>query len=87
MSELLDARGWRLAAGNAAPLRGPCRTEEKETDRGLADYVLWLDHHPTAVVEAKKLAVGPQEGSHGQALRARLQRQPVYNVDGLKCVE
>lgn len=57
----LDARGWRLPAGDPAPLHQPYRTEEEETDSGPADYVLWLDRHPTAVVEAKKLAVAPQE--------------------------
>jgi len=56
----LDAAGWRLAPGNAAALHRPYRTEEEETDHGPADYTLWLDNHVVAVVEAKKLAVGPQ---------------------------
>jgi type I restriction enzyme R subunit len=57
----LDARGWRRAAGNPAPLYGPFRTDEERTDHGPADYVLWLDRRPRAVVEAKRLGLGTQE--------------------------
>lgn len=80
----LDARGWRLPSGNLAPLHGPGRTEEEETDNGPADYVLWLEHQPTAVVEAKKLAVGPQEVLTQAERYARGLRNSPYNFGGLK---
>lgn len=56
----LDARGWRLLKGRTNPVRGPYRTEEEGTDNGPADYALWLDNHVAAVIEAKKLTIGPQ---------------------------
>ena len=55
----LDAIGWGLRKG-ATPLREPYRTEEHETANGPADYALWLDGRIVALVEAKKLTVGPQ---------------------------
>lgn len=51
----LDSLGWKRIVSNGAN-----RTEEHPTDRGPADYVLHLDGSPIAVVEAKKLTVGPQ---------------------------
>ena len=54
----LDARGWSLPSGNS-PLEA-YRTEEEETENGPADYALWLENHIAAVVEAKKLTIGPQ---------------------------
>ncbi|MBI4513538.1 MAG: hypothetical protein HY702_05450 [Gemmatimonadetes bacterium] len=80
----LDARGWHLSAGDSTPLRGPYRTEEEETDSGPADYVLWLDRHPAAAVEAKKLAVGPQEVLKQAERYARGLRKSPYYFDGLK---
>jgi type I restriction enzyme R subunit len=52
----LDAAGWRVAKRGAAAQR----TEEEETDNGPADYALWLEDRVAAIVEAKKLGVGPQ---------------------------
>lgn len=80
----LDARGWRLPSASLAPLHGPFRSEEEETDNGPADYVLWLDHQPAAVVEAKKLAVGPQEVLTQAERYARGLRNSPYNFGGLK---
>src|SRR6266567_7669138 len=56
----LDAAGWRLPKNGATPLRGQFRTEEHETTNGPADYALWLDGRIIALVEAKKLTIGPQ---------------------------
>lgn len=56
----LDASGWRLPKAKTTPLRGSFRTEEEETANGPADYALWLDRQVLGVVEAKKVAVGPQ---------------------------
>jgi type I restriction enzyme R subunit len=53
----LDTLGWRRRKGTGT---GPCRTEEEATANGPADYALWLDGRVVAVVEAKKLTVGPQ---------------------------
>lgn len=55
----LDARGWGLAPAGVTPLH-PSRTEEEETESGPADYALWLDRKVVGIVEAKRLAVGPQ---------------------------
>lgn len=51
----LDRLGWKRNASATAH-----RTEEHPTEHGPADYVLHLDGAPVAVVEAKKLTVGPQ---------------------------
>ena len=55
----LDARGWPLRRDG--PIVGPYRTEEDETTNGPADYTLWVDGRRVAIVEAKKLALSPQE--------------------------
>jgi type I restriction enzyme R subunit len=54
----LDAVGWKLGQGQTSPT--PSRTEEHETQNGPADYVLWHDRNIVAVVEAKKVTIGPQ---------------------------
>ena len=54
----LDGVGWTRSTGRARA--APFRTEEEETDNGPADYALWTDSQLVGVVEAKKLAVGPQ---------------------------
>lgn len=51
----LDAAGWVTS-----PVSAGRRSEEEATANGPADYVLWLDGHPVAVIEAKKLTIGPQ---------------------------
>ncbi|HXI12409.1 MAG TPA: type I restriction-modification enzyme R subunit C-terminal domain-containing protein [Thermoanaerobaculia bacterium] len=53
----LDALGWKRSPSSA--LRAH-RTEEHPTEHGPADYVLHLNDSPVAVVEAKKLTIGPQ---------------------------
>lgn len=52
----LDGAGWRVAKRGVAAFR----TEEEATENGPADYALWLDKSVAAIVEAKKLGVGPQ---------------------------
>ena len=52
----LDSAGWILSSG----AQGAHRTEEEKTPNGPADYALWLDQKVAAVVEAKKLEIGPQ---------------------------
>jgi type I site-specific restriction endonuclease len=65
----LDARGWRRVK---APLAsGACRTEEHDTEHGPADYALFLDGRPAAIVETKKTAGDPQNVHPGGAVRAR----------------
>ena len=53
----LDALGWKRTPSTGI---GAYRTEEHPTEHGPADYVLHLGDSPIAVVEAKKLSVGPQ---------------------------
>jgi type I restriction enzyme R subunit len=80
----LDARGWCLAKGGVTPLREPYRTEEEETNNGPADYALWLDNHITAVVEVKKLTIGPQNVLVQAERYARGVKRSRYNFDGLR---
>lgn len=79
----LDARGWRLPTDRAAPPRQPSRTEEEETADGPADYALWLDGHMVAVVEAKKLTIGPQNALTQAERYARGLTRTPYNFHGL----
>jgi type I restriction enzyme R subunit len=53
----LDALGWNRSRSMNL---GAYRSEEHPTDYGPADYVLHLGDAPIAVIEAKKLSVGPQ---------------------------
>jgi type I restriction enzyme, R subunit len=79
----LDARGWKLARSSGSP-RACCRTEEEPTDNGPADYALWLDNAIAAIVEAKKLPVGPQNVLVQAERYARGIRTGPYNFDGLR---
>ncbi len=54
----LNQAGWPKLGKSAFP--APRRTEEEETSNGPADYALWLNGHIAAVVEAKKVTLGPQ---------------------------
>ncbi len=54
----LDEAGWPKAAASKFP--APRRSEEEPTANGPADYALWLDGAIVAVVEAKKVTLGPQ---------------------------
>jgi type I restriction enzyme R subunit len=81
----LDARGWLLPPTGTTPLKAPYRSEEEPTDNGPADYALWSDNKCVGIVEAKKVAVGPQ-GRLSQAERyARGLRNSPYNFQGLHC--
>lgn len=58
----LAALGWRLApfrAGQPAG-SGACAVCEYETASGPADYALCVDGRVLAIVEAKKVTLGPQ---------------------------
>ncbi len=79
----LDARGWVRRPDGTRPLRDPYRTEEEETANGPADYALWLDGHAVGIVEAKKLAVGPQEVLTQAERYARGLAGSRYDFDGL----
>jgi type I restriction enzyme R subunit len=78
----LDARGWRLVK---APLAsGACRTEEHETAHGPADYALFLDGKPVAIVEAKKTAVDAQNVLTQAERYARGLTDSPYDFDGIR---
>jgi len=75
----LDAAGWRLRGRDAR------RTEEEETANGPADYALWLGGHIAGIVEAKKVAVGPQNVLMQAERYARGIRGGPYDFQGLCC--
>ena len=60
---ILKSLGWNVVPFDAnCPLDrlSNCAVEEYETENGPADYVLCVDGKIVAVVEAKKLTLGPQ---------------------------
>jgi type I restriction enzyme R subunit len=56
----LQARGWHEASKGVSPLLGGYRLPEIETTSGPADYGLYAERGLLAIVEAKKLSLGPQ---------------------------
>jgi type I restriction enzyme R subunit len=78
----LDAIGWKLGQGAASP--NPNRTEEHETQNGPADYVLWHDRNVVAVVEAKKVTIGPQNVLTQAERYARGLGDTPFNFGGLR---
>ncbi len=78
----LDALGWKLREGAASPKSH--RTEEHETACGPADYVFWHDGNIVAVVEAKKVTVGPQNVLTQAERYARGLGESPYNFRGLR---
>ncbi|MBI3200080.1 MAG: DEAD/DEAH box helicase family protein [Myxococcales bacterium] len=79
----LDAVGWPLPKSRSKP--SAVRSEEEETDNGPADYALWLDGQVAAVVEAKKLTVGPQNVLTQAERYAKGLRDSRFDFDGLRC--
>ena len=60
----IKASGWSIVSGEglSCPLPAdPTAFTEYPTTKGPADYALCLDEQLIGIVEAKKLAVGPQE--------------------------
>ena len=81
----LDASGWSLPSGGTTPIHQPFRTEEEETEKGPADYALWLNNHIAGIVEAKKVTLGPQNVlKQAERYAKGIQNSP-YNFDGLRC--
>jgi Type III restriction enzyme, res subunit len=80
----LDVAGWPLRP-RAGRLNQPYRSEEEETDKGPADYALWLDNHVVGVVEAKKLTLGPQNVLTQAQRYATGLRGRRYNFNGCGC--
>src|SRR6516164_8316674 len=67
----LEARGWAVTPGDPPPVplpTTPVALTEYPTTNGPADYALAHAGRVVGIVEAKKLAVGPQ-GVHTQAER------------------
>lgn len=61
---LLKSLGWKIVPfDESRPLDqlSNCAIEEYETQNGPADYVLCVDGRIVAVVEAKRLTLGPQD--------------------------
>jgi type I restriction enzyme R subunit len=81
----LDAAGWTLSSRRPSPSKRAYRSEEEETDKGPADFALWLDDRVVGVVEAKKLTLGPQNVLTQAQRYARGLRTPRYEFDGFGC--
>ncbi len=83
IDKALLSSGWEpiIHAGRERQ-RGLVALEEYPTDNGLADYALFHREQPLAIVEAKKLTVGPQNVLQ-QALRyaSGLKNSP-FNFNG-----
>ena len=78
----LDARGWRRVRAPSAS--GACRTEEYPTAHGLADYALFLDGQPVAIIEAKKTAVDPQNVLNQAERYGRALEGSPHNFNGIR---
>ena len=83
IDKALLSSGWEpIVRAGSERQRALAALEEFPTDNGPADYTLFYREQPLAVVEAKKLAVGPQNVLQ-QALRyaSGLQNSP-FNFNG-----
>ena len=89
----LDALGWCEPTESVEPMRGAYRRPEIGTQSGPADYGLYIDRKLVGIVEAKKLALAPQnvlsqaeryaEGAHGASFAFGTYRLPfVYSTNG-----
>src|SRR5262249_19657093 len=82
----LATQGWQVAPFNASrELSRYTRhaIEEYPTDHGPADYVLVSNGRILAVVEAKKLSLGPQNVLLQAERYSRGLSQSSFNFDGL----
>jgi type I restriction enzyme R subunit len=79
---LLDAAGW--SAYKSRGIRA-YRTEEEETAHGPADYALWLDGQIAAIVEAKKVTIGPQNILTQAERYARGLPNGTCDFNGVRC--
>ncbi len=80
----LEAAGWIALADDSLPLREAHRREEYETTAGPADYALFVDGRPLGIVEAKKLALGPQSVLTQAERYARGLVNSPFNFDSLR---
>src|SRR5262245_44146424 len=82
----LQAHGWTVVPFDAARDIGSYKhhaIEEFPTDKGPADYVLVSNGRILAVVEAKKLSLGPQNVLLQAERYSRGLSQNPFNFDGL----
>lgn len=81
----LRAAGWSPVIPFETPLQVTCAAvEEFPTANGPADYVLFCNARPIAIVEAKKLGVGPQNVLKQAQRYARGMRSTDFNYDGYR---
>ena len=78
---ILDRLGWRKALD---PTAAPFRLEEYETANGPADYALGCDSKILAVVEAKKLTLGPQNVLTQAERYSRGAAKTAFDFDGFR---
>jgi type I restriction enzyme R subunit len=84
---LLKSLGWTVVPfEEARPIDqlSNCAIEEYETENGPADYVLCVDGKVVAVVEAKKLTLGPQNVLTQAERYARGVAASKLNFDGFR---
>src|SRR6266704_4052990 len=82
----LEAQGWKVVPFDAARPLAAYRShaiEEYPTDYGPADYVLVANGRILAVVEAKKLSLGPQNVLLQAERYSRGVSGNPFNFDGL----
>jgi type I restriction enzyme R subunit len=84
---LLKAAGWNIlpyAEGMDLSRFNKCALEEFPTDNGPADYALCLDGKIVAVIEAKKVTLGPQNVlTQSERYAAGITRSP-FNFSGFR---
>lgn len=79
----LEAAGWSLS-GSTGGDSGAWRVEELPTTHGPADYALVVDGKILAIVEAKKLSLGPQNVLAQAERYARGLGRTAFDFGGLR---
>lgn len=85
IDKVLQSSGWEPIVRAGKELQHDLVSlEEYPTDNGPADYVLFFHEKPLAIVEAKKLAVGPQNVLQQAQRYASGFRDSQFNFNGYR---
>src|SRR5438552_3306355 len=83
----LAEQGWTIVPYRAGAKAGFYRRHavtEYPTDAGPADYALFVDGRPVGVIEAKKVALAPQNVLEQASRYARAFPGTAFNADGYR---